>query len=209
MKHYEYEIILFLDSELEKENQKELFTHLTLCEECRTLLYEVMDLKNKSKKFYEGIIPELNEVLLPTTTLQKRREKNIYRPLFYFATAACFLLGFLFLLNKTKENELQNKLTSLEKYNAIIENDFRKTSEQKLNAVTLKAPLDEKIEYHQKNINNIVKKVPPKSKTTTAKPDSYTAKSEIRRSDYAQYLSSLKTERITKNDFLIPQLIGN
>jgi protein involved in sex pheromone biosynthesis len=168
-----------------------------------------MYIKDKSKKFYEGIIPELNEAILPYTPIERRKEKNIYKPLFYFATAACLLLGSLFLMNQTRENQLQNKLTNLEKQYAIIENNFQKISGQELNETEIRAISDEKNEKHREILNPSAKKVQKKMETKNMEPDSYKMKTENRRSDYAQYLSSLKTERITKNDFLIPQLIGN
>ena len=209
MKHYDFEISQFIDGELEENLQKELFAHLTICENCRLLLYELMDIKDKSKRYFKGIIPDLNEAILPSTSFKKRKEKNIYKPLFYIAAAACLLIGFLFLINQIKEIQLQKKLTNLEKQYTVIENNFRKISMQKLNESEDRIIPNKKNEKHREILNPSVKKVQNETKTKYIEPDSYKMKAENRGSDYAQYLSSLKTERVTKNDFLIPRLIGN
>ncbi|RJP70233.1 MAG: zf-HC2 domain-containing protein [Ignavibacteriales bacterium] len=311
MKHYDYELSLFVDGELRDSEQDKLFEHLAECLECRDTLVELMNLKDKSKKYFAEQLPESERAVIPLFKQTQTNKRNYYREAFYFAAAACLLLGFLFLLNKTEETELLNKLSKLNaEYSSLQKNykshvvttdkeksfgenktgainkedskqkseEFSKAEIQKLakenkpneemayNAIR-KAPgkyiqtnyrddniIGERvqisdvssdsvsIQYRGKQIKNKYEArdlLQPRSpylsqgkvKTDTAmirdlylrygkdkivfdklnKNDIvYTKRgTEEPASGYEQYLKSLKTERVTKNDFMTPQVIGN
>jgi len=203
MKHYDYEISLFIDGELPDEEQNKLFEHLAECYECRSALVEFQSTKIKSKSYYGAQLPEANGTIIPMAPEVKTAKTNIFKTAFYIAAAACMLIGLLFLMNQMQQDKLKYKLANLETKYSLLENNFKQASIQKQDEVNVKEASTEKV----KNFH--AKKLPGKSEIQNIKPNSVKMKTENRKSDYAQYFSSLKTERITKNDFLIPQLIGN
>ncbi|MCX6174345.1 MAG: zf-HC2 domain-containing protein [Ignavibacteriales bacterium] len=92
MKHYDYEINLFIDGELEEENREELFLHLAECNECRNTFADLLLLKEKSKAHCSESINQLKQK--PSVA------KSFYKFGFYAASAAAvFLLFFLVLQN--------------------------------------------------------------------------------------------------------------
>lgn len=58
MKHYEYEISLYADGELNDEMSREMFVHLAECAECRNLYSEFTLLEKKVKDNYSKSIME-------------------------------------------------------------------------------------------------------------------------------------------------------
>ncbi|PKL82533.1 MAG: hypothetical protein CVV24_09675 [Ignavibacteriae bacterium HGW-Ignavibacteriae-3] len=51
MKHFDDEINLFIDREIEEERRKELFAHLAGCDECRNTLSELLLIKERSRNY--------------------------------------------------------------------------------------------------------------------------------------------------------------
>ncbi|TSA28927.1 MAG: hypothetical protein D4R68_03190 [Ignavibacteriales bacterium] len=92
MKHYDYELNLFIDGELEEGNGEELFLHLAECNECRNTLADLLLLKEKSKMYCSENINQLKQ--------KPSSSKSFYKFGFYAASvAAVFLLFFLFSRN--------------------------------------------------------------------------------------------------------------
>ncbi len=311
MKHYDYEISLFVDGELQDSEQDKLFEHLAECPECRETLVELMNLKDKSKKYFAEQLPERDISAIPLFKQTKTNKRNYYREAFYFAAAACLLLGVLFLLNKTKEYELKNKLNKLNseysslqknyKSNLVITYKEKSFAENKTNVVNKEDSKQKPEEFSKAEIqksakenkpneemaNITVRKAPGKyiqpiyrddntiGERVNVKNDNpdavnvrrqnkqsknkYETRDLLQRrnpylsqgkvetdttmmrdlylrygkdkivfdklnkndivyakhgaeepaSGYEQYLKSLKTERVTKNDFMTPQVIGN
>ncbi len=316
MKHYDYEISLFIDGELPDEEQNKLFEHLAECTKCRSTLMEFMDIKDKSEKYFAEQLPESDGTVIPLFNQTQKNKRNYYREAFYFAAAACLLLGFLFLLNKTEETELKNKLNKLNAEYSSLQKNYRSESEKTLEKVTtaensfpenktfamkkadskqgneeysnigMEKPVEEsminkemagvtirkaldnylqssfasdnitgevinkkneksealRLQYKNVQVKNkyetrdLLQRRNPylsegKIKTDTAKIRDLLLrydedKIEFRQlvennightkpgtvepaSSYEQYLKSLKTERVTKNDFMTPQVIGN
>ncbi len=316
MKHYDYEISLFVDGELLDSEQDKLFEHLAECPECRDTLVELMNLKDKSKKYFAEQLPERDGAVIQLIKQTQTNKRNYYREAFYFAAAACLLLGVLFLLNKTKENELKNKLNKLNsEYSSLqksyisepvtnpqeIINKEKSFAKNKTDAINNGASKQKPEKFSKTEIQNsakenkpdeemaytAIRKAPGKyiqtifsddniiSERVNVKNDNpdavsvqrqnrqsknkYEAKDLLQRrspylsqgkvktdtammrdlylrygkdkivfdklnkndivyakhgpkepaSGYEQYLNSLKTERVTKNDFMTPQVIGN
>lgn len=131
MKHYDFEISQFIDGELEENLQKELFAHLAECTACRNVLFEFLEIRNKSKKFFEGINLHQQDVVLSGDVQHEVNKKNYYIPLFYFFAAASIILGFLFLINQVNGSELKNKFEKLQTNYADLQKDYKKIIEQK------------------------------------------------------------------------------
>lgn len=84
MKHYEYQINLFVDGELPKGEHKELFVHLAGCDECGKALSDYYLLKERSREFCSQNISHIKN---------KPSKQNIfYKVGFYTSTAAAVIL---------------------------------------------------------------------------------------------------------------------
>lgn len=71
MKHYDYEISLFVEDELPDEQVHELNMHLASCKSCRQVLSDYMEIKSDISRFYKelpGNIHERNQRSLSTNT---------------------------------------------------------------------------------------------------------------------------------------------
>jgi len=99
MKHYEFEMSLYLDGELPKENEMELFSHLTGCEECRKEFLKFHLVKEKTKNHFTKKL-EVNE-------LKKDNRSKIYKIGFYAVSTAAVLV--FFLLSKEPETVYLSK----------------------------------------------------------------------------------------------------
>jgi hypothetical protein len=92
MKHYEYEISLFVDNELDNGQKEELFRHLAECDKCRQDMSDYLLLKQQSKSVIAENVSAVN--------LKPSRSKYFYKAGFYISAAAAILLIFI-LVNKT------------------------------------------------------------------------------------------------------------
>jgi hypothetical protein len=95
MKHYDYEINLFVDGELAETEKQELFAHLAECNECRNAISELLLLKEKSRLH---IAESINGI--------KKAPKKInafYKIGFYSSAAAAIILLILLAAGKPKE----------------------------------------------------------------------------------------------------------
>jgi|GEM_PF-1082550 len=84
MKHYEYEISQFVDGELSEAEQKEMFLHLSACDECRNTFAEYAMLKEKSEEHCAQKINALK--------LNGGKKNRSYRGIVYSAAAAAAVL---------------------------------------------------------------------------------------------------------------------
>ncbi|MBI3123364.1 MAG: zf-HC2 domain-containing protein [Ignavibacteriales bacterium] len=117
MKHYEYEINLFVDGELEKEQQSELFEHLAACEDCQSLFTDTLILKEKTRSF---CVENLNQIKNKPKPVSK-----FYKIAFYTSSAAAVLLLFLLITAKPKEtfitkNEVRVDTVFVEKEKPLL-----------------------------------------------------------------------------------------
>jgi len=92
MKHYEYEISLFVDNELDNGQKEELFRHLAACEKCRQDMSDYLLLKQQSKSIIAENVSAVN--------FKPSRSKYFYKAGFYISAAAAIFLVFI-LVNKT------------------------------------------------------------------------------------------------------------
>src|ERR1035437_2790820 len=94
MKHFDFEINLFVDGELGEKDKKEMFIHLSECEDCRNMLSDLLLLKEKSRIHITKNINEIRN--LP------KKNNLFYKIGFYTSTAAAIVLLFLFATSKPK-----------------------------------------------------------------------------------------------------------
>ena len=95
MKHYDFEISLFIDGELENEKHNELFSHLAGCADCQKLLADSLVLKEKARVFCTENINEIKN--------KPKAVNKFYKYGFYASAAAAVLLIFLLASTKPKE----------------------------------------------------------------------------------------------------------
>ncbi len=95
MKHFETEINLFIDNELEESEQEKLFGHLATCLNCREKLSRLILLKERTNKIISDELTGLISV--------PRKENKVYKISFYAATAAAAVLLIIVLSFKPKE----------------------------------------------------------------------------------------------------------
>lgn len=93
MKHYEYEINLFADGELSAQDQKELFSHLADCGECRKTFSDYLLLKEKSRDFCSQNLSQMKN--------KPSRLNIFYKVGFYSSAVAAAILLFVLFTNKS------------------------------------------------------------------------------------------------------------
>jgi hypothetical protein len=122
MKHYEYEISLYTDGELNDDESREMFAHLAGCTECRNLYAEFVLLEKETKECYGKNISEtiakrqlpeaiLNRADASEAIKQSRFHKNtgiFYKTAFYTTAAAAVILCFLLINAKTNMQYIRN-----------------------------------------------------------------------------------------------------
>ena len=110
MKHYEYEINLLFDGELNKKEQVELYHHLSICDKCQEDFnkYNMLKAQTKSvyeKKLYEMFLPQENVSTDSTDIKRNNRIKysnTFYRIGFYTSAAAAIVLMILLTTSSPK-----------------------------------------------------------------------------------------------------------
>lgn len=125
MKHYDYEINLFIDGELDEENREELFLHLAECNECRNTFADLLLLKEKSKAHCSESINQLKQK--PSVA------KSFYKFGFYAASAAAVFLLFFLVSQKPKEtfttkNEVRIDTVFVQKEIPVTQNQLTNTN---------------------------------------------------------------------------------
>ncbi len=119
MKHFNEEINLFVDGELDREKQSEMFAHTAECGECRKLFSDLITLKEKSRIFCAENLDEIkNKPKVQTVG-------KFYKAAFYASSAAAILLLFLLATAKPKEvlvtkNEVRVDTLFVEKEKTIL-----------------------------------------------------------------------------------------
>lgn len=206
MKHYGFEISQFVDDELSVEDQQMLFFHLAECKDCREILSEYIDIKNGVKSFYNDMDIELKSPAASISYIRLKR--NIYKPMFYFSAAALILLGFIFLFTQLTGKNTSNKYEKLWVDYTKLKNDYGNVFNEKNNLVK-----ELEKERQSRTINdrqNSLKKFISSNEAKIKKKEHvfYFAK-KVRKDRREISLSSITTVKITKEDFLFPQLIGN
>lgn len=92
MKHYEYEINLFIDNELPAPGQKELFAHLAACNECSALLQKYIRIKSAARDYFAGIDADAANSIMPLPDQKNTEIRRSYKKHFYISAAAAVVL---------------------------------------------------------------------------------------------------------------------
>ncbi len=148
MKHFDYEINLFLDGELQEENRKELFAHLAECEECTNIFLDYLSLKEKTRNYFAGNITHLKN--------KPSGHNRFYKYAFYTAAAASIIFVMLLLNGKPKTQYITKNEVRVDTVFVQKESPSSKNKTTRINPFTVgKKVLPE--ELSQKAYVNYVK----------------------------------------------------
>jgi len=206
MKHYEFEISQFMDNELPADEQKNLFAHLSECGECAKVLSGFMNIKMGVNSVYSDMNVELKSsfaVIDAPEPLTKKR--NIYKTMFYYAAAASVLLGFFLFLLEGNQSALENKYLKLQKENLNLQNRYTVVLNENQNLTEMNKNYFDKL-----NVQAVKFKAPKSSSRiiSTMKGSGKTVAS-INKKRIPSGFTQVSYAKITNEDFLLPQMIGN
>jgi len=209
MKNYELKISQFIDNELSVDEQQELFRFLSESHEAQQTLADYMEMKNEAKTFYAGMNAEMDnsKIVAARVFAQQKKEKK-YRTMFYFSSAAAVLLAFLLLFNQSKHDPILTKYQKLQSEMIKLQEDYTVVLSKQIELVKLNNQLYSETEelkttqlaIKTKPVKKVSKVQPPKINKQRKKPN-YKNRNN--------YMASIPTFTITKDDFLGQQIIGN
>ena len=210
MKDYELKISQFVDNELSANEQQELFRFLSESEEAQQTLIDFMEMKKETKSFYAGMNTEMDDskIVAAGISVQNEREKK-YRSMFYFSAAASIIFAFLFLANQFKENPILTKYQNLQTEMITLQENYSDVLSKQIELVRVNNQLY--VETKKLKTAQVVIKNKPIKKASKVQPPK-TIKQQKKNPNYKSrnnYLASIPTYTITKDDFLGQQIIGN
>jgi len=202
MKHYESEISQFVDGELTIQEKQDLFTHLSGCESCRNTFDAFLGLKTGTRSFYEALPVNKPAIFTVPDMAPKHVNKNpSYRPYYYIAAAAIFVLAFVLVLD-------QFRIASAVENQQRLKYDLVKSADD-INLLKLQ------IKQLGKGAYATGRKLPPPERLQKTMSRKSIQEPESRKNPdnkqvvHGNRYASLQIVSITKDDFLVPQLIGN
>jgi len=209
MKDYEFKISQFVDNELSANEQQELFRFLSESEEARQTLADFMEVKKETKLFYSGMNAEMDGSKIVTAGIYAQNEKEKkYKTMFYFSAAASILFAFLLIVNEFKQNPILTKYQNLQTEIIELQENYSDVLSKQIELVRVNNQLYEETE--KLKTAQVVMKSKPDKKNLKVQPPKITKKQK--KPNYKSrnnYLASIPTFTITKDDFLGQQIIGN
>ena len=207
MKDYEFKISQFVDNELSANEQQELFRFLSESEEARQTLVDFMEMKKETKSFYSGMNTEMDDSKIVAAGIYAQKEKK-YKTMFYFSAAASILFAFLLIVNEFKQNPILTKYQNLQIEIIELQENYSDVLSKQIELVRVNNQLYEETE--KLKTAQVVMKSKPDKKSLKVQPPKITK--QQKKPNYKSrnnYLASIPTFIITKDDFLGQQIIGN
>jgi hypothetical protein len=185
MKHYEFEISMFLDDELSDDLHKEMFLHISECRSCRNFLFRhhklLLETKNEINKELNNIICENDSDslrLVPDIDFKSIKSNNLnlfYKAGFYTSIAASVFI--LILTISVRNNTITIPVKELHTDTLYVPQIIKET-----NYIPYRRSSSGEMKYSVKSANNnIISK---------------------------EYLASIPSIKITESDLLIPEKGG-
>ncbi len=209
MKHYEFEISQFVDNELNVAEQKKLFLHLSECETCRETLSDYMGMKKDAKLFYNEI--KFTAANPTKFLIESDKKRNNYKALFYIAAAASIILCFALISQLNSKNNFKESLNAVQAKYALLHQNYDDLNNS-LIAKEKEFKIAEDKNTHDMNYavssnkNLQIKSFAVKNKTEGKKQN---IRSDNRVVHSATAFNNISIVKVTKNDFLTPQIAGN
>lgn len=209
MKDYEFKISQFIDNELSINEQQELFRFLSESQEAQQILIDFMEMKKETKSFYAGMNIEVDGSQIAAISENSKSEKaKKYKTMFYVSTAAAVLLAFALLLNSFKENPFLAKYQNLQTEMVTLQEKYTEALNKEVKLLELNNQLY--IETQKLKTTRIVINKNNDIKAPRMKPSKVSKNQRNpKHKDHNNYLASIPTYTITKDDFLGQQIIGN
>lgn len=201
MKHYDFEISLYVDNELDDEMQTEMFEHLAKCDECRKTVQGFLSVKKDVNNYYGPIsaytapVPEL-----PANAAVNNSRSSIYA---FSAAASLIIVSVLFLTyyisSKASFENYENKIRSLTGTNAVLNSELTNSNLQELTGQVAEPVKGVKPASHLRRVNkkNIKKNEDARSNNIERKFTS------------SQNTNMAVREQVTDADYFTIKLTGN
>ncbi|MCK9211109.1 MAG: zf-HC2 domain-containing protein [Ignavibacteriaceae bacterium] len=207
MKHYEFEISQFLDNELPADEQKKLFMHLSKCSECAEVLSDFMKMKKDVKSVYNDMNVELKDSSALMNLLEPpTKKRNSYKTMFYFTAVASLMLGFFLILLEGNQSSLKNQYLQLQKESLKLQNEYAVVLNEKRQLTEVNKTYFDKMNLLKTTSYRLPTTHFPKTSVING---SYKAITSINKKRIPSGGMPVAFAKITKEDFLIPQIIGN
>lgn len=131
MKEIDFKISQFIDNELSDAEQKELFAVLSENKDARQTLAEFLRMKKDTSKHYieitADLLPMPSDLLV---TMNKKRQPNIYRFMFYFTAAAAVILLMLLTWNQNGKEDYSSDYRTLKTNYESLQKNYENSLKQ-------------------------------------------------------------------------------
>lgn len=201
MEDIEFKISQFIDNEMPLEEQGVFFKELSLNAEARFVLNDFLVMKKEISGHYSGMNPDLPAIKI--SSYSQGKGANLYKRMFYFSAAALILvlIGSAFLFS-----DLINTRNNLNALKA----DYTKTGLDLQNSKKDNLPVKTVLAQVSKSSKPRVFHAAVDTKNQAAAEKTGIQNTmPVVRNQMSKYEKDFVAIKITKDDFLIPQMIGN
>ncbi|NJD23763.1 MAG: hypothetical protein FIA82_14030 [Melioribacter sp.] len=203
MKDIELQISQFIDQELSDTEQRELFTVLSEDEKARRVLSDFMQIKKNTSDHYSNITTNLSQVQIPQPQIKNLQESSSkYRTMFYFSLAASIVLALLLVWSQSDRNKTENLYSALYTKYIGLQKQYSLFSQAKREDV-----LQNEKQFQISSRQSITRNKSSESEKAKFPIASLSTGRKSERLN--KLLDDMLTAKITKDDFLTPQMIGN
>ena len=204
MKHYDFEISLFIDNELPAEECRELFLHLAECDECNHLLSSSMNMKKDIAKHFQNIdinIPP--SIKLTEKSYAAKKTTWYYQYGFAASIAAVIVLSSFLFFKQSDQSSLEEKYKALYSEVAALKENIHTADSKKKEEEVIEKKENRGIKLINKTKEISKVKNSRDTAQLKAKPEYKAAPRYV--SEYA-YIPSIE---VKKENFIVQQMIGN
>jgi len=199
MKHYDFEISLFVDNELDEEMQREMFEHLAKCDECRKTIQCFLGIKKEVNNYY-GSMSTAPVPVLSGSAVRNNSRSTIYA---FSAAASLIIVSVLFLAyyisSKASYENYENKIVALASTNAVLNSKLRSTNVQELPRQVAEPVKEVKSAGHSRRVN----------KKAIKKNEDIRNNNIERKFTGSQNTNMAVREQVTDADYFTIKLTGN
>ncbi|MDP4115347.1 MAG: zf-HC2 domain-containing protein [Bacteroidota bacterium] len=199
MKHYDFEISLFVDNELDEEMQREMFEHLAKCGECRKTVQGFLGIKKEVNNYY-GSMPAAPVPVLSGGAAHNNSRSTIYA---FSAAASLIIVSVLFLAyyisSKASYENYENKIVALASTNAVLNSKLKSTNVQELPRQVAEPVKEVKSAGHSRRVN----------KKAIKKNEDIRNNNIERKFTGSQNTNMAVREQVTDADYFTIKLTGN
>ncbi len=199
MEDLELKINMLADGELSNSEQVELFAELSNNEEARKIYNEALSLKRGVASHYSQVHADLAPFNYPKLQPVVIGKAKVYKYASYISTAAAVILVMLLAMSKSENRNTADRLKKMQNDLSLVKSDYEKLS----NIQTVKQQIKPSVSFVKTNT-----KAKRNNKGTIQ--NLTVVNSSIPISDrYYKLMENRPTVKISKEDFLASQIVGN